>query len=97
MRVLKPGGTIVLELPCINKVFAYIARTIIAKEPLALHMVWLPFWGEFRTRTPEMTHKWGYTWEMMTGLLEHIGFKNVKREEARYHFPERDMRLVATK
>lgn len=95
-RVLKPGGKLILELPSMNKVFAYIARTVMAKEPLAFHMVWNPLWGGI-ANTPEMVHKWGYTVEMMTELLKRVGFASVAKEEARYHFPERDMRLVATK
>ena len=98
-RVLKPGGKLILELPCLNKVFAYIARTINAKQPLAMHMVWNPLWGglQGKVKTPEMVHKWGYTKEQMVELLHNLGFSNVAIEQPRYHFPERDMRVVAEK
>ncbi len=98
-RVLKPGGKLILELPSMNKVFAYIARTMLASEPLAMHMVWNPLWGglQGKTKTPEMVHKWGYTSGMMKSLLNSAGFVNVKAEKARYHFPERDMRVTGEK
>src|SRR6185369_5064882 len=96
LRVLKPGGKLILELPSMNKVFAYITRTVLAKEPLAFHMVWNPLWGGIADK-PEMVHKWGFTFGMMKALLEKVGFTGVVEQEARYHFPERDMRIVGFK
>jgi len=96
MRVLKPGGELILELPCMNKVFSYIHNTVKAGEPFAFHMVWNPLWGGKADR-PEMVHKWGYTREMMMERLIKAGFESVASAPVQYHFPERDMRLVAVK
>lgn len=97
-RVLKPGGKLILELPCMDKVFSYIASKMNAKEPLAMHMVWNPLWGGLgHNKSPAMVHKWGYTVGQIKALLREVGFTDIKLEEARYHFPERDMRVVGFK
>lgn len=97
LRVLKPGGTLILELPCMNKVFGYICTTISKGEPLSPTFSWLPIWGDPRYGRPEMCHRWGYFKADMDVVLKGAGFENISHEEARYHFPIRDMRVTARK
>lgn len=96
-RVLKPGGTLILELPCMDKVLNYIRRCLNEAVPVNLAFSWWVFWGDPKHQSVPMCHKWGYTEHMMKELLERVGFVNVQLEAPRYHFKERDMRLTAQK
>lgn len=96
-RVLKVGGKIVLELPCMDKVFSHIAARLRKGESPSPTFSWLAIWGDPRYESAAMTHKWGYCKADMVKVLTEAGFVDVKSEEPNYHFPKRDMRFVATK
>mgnify|MGYP001217405953 FL=1 len=96
-RVLKPGGKIILELPCMDKVFSYIADCLVGKKEPAHNLSWWPLWGNPTKCDPGMMHKWGYTAFDLHKLLEKVGFKEVSFQPARYHVKLRDMRFEAVK
>lgn len=96
-RVLKPGGKLILELPCMDKVLEHIYLCIKHKAKLSPAMSWFVFWGDPKYRDPLMVHKFGYTKESLRVLVEACGFTGAEDKEPRYHFPVRDMRLEATK
>lgn len=96
-RVLKDGGRLILELPCMDKVFQYIALAVQQGQPMAPFMTLLPLWGDPKYRDPAMCHKWGYdSWSIME-VVKGCGFTDVKVVEPRYHFKMRDMRVEAVK
>lgn len=97
LRVLKPGGRLILELPSMEKVFDYIARAFDQRLPMSPTFSWFPLWGDPKYRDPAMVHKWGYTFPMLRELLVKAGFSAIGVEKPRYHFPERDMRVTALK
>jgi predicted SAM-dependent methyltransferase len=97
LRVLKPGSPLILELPSMDKVLAYIAEKVSSGIPLAHFMTWLAFWGDPKHKSVGMCHRWGYTYEMLKNELSKAGFVDIKGYKPRYHFPERDMRVVAYK
>ncbi len=80
-----------------DKVLTYIADCIYRRKPVAPFMGWFAFWGDPKYKSVDMCHKWGYTSSMLKELLESSGFVNARAEPARYHFPERDMRVVSYK
>jgi SAM-dependent methyltransferase len=95
-RVLKPGGLLVLELPCLDKVI-HIFRT--AAEMRRAPPVNLTMWGLFGDpswRDPAMCHRWAYSLGEMTGLMEEAGLK-VEQHEPQTHVKVRDMRLEGRK
>jgi SAM-dependent methyltransferase len=96
-RVLKPGGSLVLELPCMDKVFGYIAARLAKNEQPAPAFSWLALWGDPKHKSPAMCHRWGYFKSDMGKVLTDAGFTEIRNEEPRYHFPCRDMRMTATK
>lgn len=96
-RVLKPGGKLVVEVPCMDKVFSHIVHRMNKGESPDPVYSWLPIWGDPKYKRPEMGHKWGYSMIDLKGLLEKAGFVDVEIMDARYHFPQRDMRAEATK
>lgn len=97
LRVLKPGGQLIIELPCMDKVFDYIAQCYQSKTPLSPTFSWFPLWGDPKYGDAAMCHKWGYSVAMIIEVLQKAGFENVKYSKAVYHFPDRDMRITAYK
>lgn len=96
-RVLVQGGRIILELPSMNKVFARLALVLQSHGPLYNSWVWHPLWGDPSYKDPAMMHQWGYLEQEVKQLLVQAGFRAITSEPARYHVPERDMRLTAVK
>lgn len=97
LRVLKPGGVVVIELPSMEKVFSYIVECADRKELMSPTFSWWPLWGDPKYKDPGMVHKWGYTYSMLREVLVKAGFVSVKADKPRYHFPRRDMRVTAVK
>jgi len=96
-RVLKPGGRLILELPCLDKVLFYITNCINNKIEISPTFSLFVFWGDPKYKNEFMVHKWGYTMKMLEDLLLECGFSNIEFEEPRYHFKDRDMRITAIK
>jgi predicted SAM-dependent methyltransferase len=96
-RVLKPGGRLILELPCLDKILKYIQLSMNANKPMTHTMTFHALYGDPKYKAVPMCHKWAYTHRQLIDLLNEAGFQHVSLEEANYHFPERDMRLVAVK
>ena len=93
IRVLKPGGKLIIEVPDLVKVISYMASGI--NEP-ALTM-W-PLYGDPSHEDPLMCHKWGYTEGSLARMMDHVGLKDLEREPAQFHLKDqRDMRIVGYK
>lgn len=90
-RVLKPGGRLVLECPCLNKVLFFLQQ----KELILSHTMFA-LYGDPSYGDPAMTHHWCYSKEHLSRWMETL-FKDVKVEAAQFHKPERDMRVVGVK
>ena len=91
-RVLKPGGKVCIEVPCLDK----IAKMIVNKEK-NIRLTLLGLFGDPRDARPDMMHQWAYTAEEMTDVLLQCGFADVQVKDPHYHIPMRDMRIEATK
>lgn len=96
-RILKPGGTLILELPSMDKVMQYMSACIAQRQPFNMAMTWWAMWGDPKYKDPAMCHKWGYTESLLRHVLQTAGFTNIHAAEPRYHVKQRDMRMVATK
>jgi ubiquinone/menaquinone biosynthesis C-methylase UbiE len=96
-RVLKAGGKLILELPCLDRVLNHIFLRMKKGESPSPGFSWFALWGDPVYKDPAMCHRWGYFKADMPLLLERAGFLNIAEEEVRYHFPQRDMRFVAFK
>jgi hypothetical protein len=100
IRVLKPGGRMVLECPNLAAACeAFLANPDAASRPdaAAQRTMWV-FYGDPRWQDPLMVHRWGYTPSSLAKLMEQCGLVNARQEPAEYKLREpRDMRVVAEK
>lgn len=96
-RVLKPGGKMILELPCMDKVFGYVSKCVQSKQPMQPFMTLHALYGDPKHKQPAMTHKWGWFTNPLKEMLASVGMREIKVVPARYHFPFRDMRLECLK
>ena len=97
-RVLKPGGLLVLELPSMDKIIAYLCDCLTTRDGrINMQISWWGMYGDPRYQDPVMVHRWGYTKQMLRSLLDSVGFVSIQAEAPRYHVKLRDMRITARK
>ena len=100
LRLLKPGGTMILECPNLATACAELLKDpdgLCGPGPEAQRTMWV-LYGDPRWRDPLMVHRWGYTPASLRRLMEEAGMVNVRQEPAQFKLREpRDMRLVGEK
>jgi SAM-dependent methyltransferase len=92
IRVLKPGGKLIIECPCLEKILALFA---VPKCPP--HFTYWGLYGDPRLKDPLMTHKWCYGQDQLVHVMREAGLENLRGQPAEFHKPIRDMRVVGTK
>jgi len=91
-RVLKPGGKLVIEVPCLDK----IARMIVDGEK-NLRLTLFGLFGDPRDGKPDMMHQWCWSKDELTEPLSSVGFQSVTVMEPIFHIAARDMRIEGVK
>jgi len=95
-RVLKPGGKLVIECPCLDQVIEAMSsfgdnQNVYMRCMLALYGDTFTGYGKY------MNHHWCYSHSEMQAVLEGLGFVDIKHSKAHYHVPWRDMRVECRK
>ncbi len=100
VRVLKPGGRMILECPNLISAceeFLRDPKRNAGPGPEGQRSMWV-FYGDPRWQDPLMVHRWGYTPWSLAGLMSEVGLKNLRQEPAQFKLREpRDMRIVGEK
>lgn len=100
MRVLKPGGLMILECPNLIS-----ACEEFLKDPElnsgqgkeGQRTMWV-FYGDPKWKDPLMNHRWGYTPNSLAKLMVDSGLRSARQEPSQFKLREpRDMRIVAEK
>lgn len=97
VRVLKPGGLLVLELPCLDKILRLFAYFVREKKPIDPRLTVWGLYGDPRYENEAMTHKWCYSVGELRQIMENQGLESVEVQQPQTHQPARDMRMVARK
>ena len=100
VRVLKPGGLMILECPNLKSA----CETFLASPdfhagpgPEGQTTMWV-FYGDPSWRDPLMVHRWGYTPQSLAAVMAEAGLVNLRQEPAQFKLREpRDMRIVGEK
>jgi hypothetical protein len=100
LRVLKPGGRMVLECPNLLAACRELLEhpdSAAGHDQSAQRTMWV-FYGDPAWRDPLMTHRWGYTPASLGALMRAVGLHDIRQEPAHYKLREpRDMRIVGIK
>lgn len=100
VRVLKPGGKMIVECPNIQsacETFLENPEQFSREDQNGQRTMWV-FYGDPRWKDPLMIHRWGYTPESLKALLSEVGLADVRQEPAQFKLREpRDMRVVGVK
>lgn len=91
-RVLKPGGKLVLEMPCLDKIAQHIVN---GEENMRLTLLGL--YGDPRDPKPDMMHQWCWGKKEIVEALTGVNFCDVQIMEPIFHWPARDFRVEARK
>lgn len=97
VRVLKSGGLLVLEMPCLDKIIRNFAQCLIDKRPIDPRMTLFGLFGDPGYENEEMMHKWCYSQAELASILENQGLIDIKSEPPQTHQKNRDMRMTARK
>ncbi|RZS46921.1 methyltransferase family protein [Sphaerotilus mobilis] len=93
-RVLKPGGALVLEMPCLDKILAIFQHHIAQGTPAPMQLTLFGLFGDPGYRNEAMLHRWCYSKHELRKLLERVGLVSIVDELPRTHRPERDVRMI---
>jgi SAM-dependent methyltransferase len=100
VRVLKPGGRMILECPNLKSACeSFLADPDGFSGPGAegQRTMWV-FYGDPSWRDPLMVHRWGYTPRSLARVMHDAGLVNLRQEPAQFKLREpRDMRVVGEK
>lgn len=96
-RVLRPGGQLILEMPCLDKVlklFQQFEQRGDAPDP---RLTLWALYGDPGYKVDAMMHRWCFSVSELISIVESIGLTGARLEEPQTHIKIRDMRVVATK
>jgi len=100
VRVLRPGGTMILECPNLLAAAHELLQNPDAGAgpgPEGQRTMWV-FYGDPAWQDPYMIHRWGYTPRSLGQLMHEAGLTNLRQEPAQFKLREpRDMRVVGEK
>ena len=99
VRVLKPGGQMILECPNLLSACASVLEhpEQTGPGPEGQHSMWV-LYGDPAWRDPLMCHRWGYTPQSLAAVMMEAGLVNVHQAPAQFKLREpRDMRVVGDK
>ena len=99
VRVLKPGGLMVLECPNLEEACRqFLANPkVLQADDDAKRSLWV-FYGDPKWKDPLMVHRWGYTPWTLGHLMHSCGLVQIERHPAEFKQRDpRDMRMVGRK
>jgi ubiquinone/menaquinone biosynthesis C-methylase UbiE len=93
-RVLKPGGQLVLDMPCLDKIMRMYAHCLIDGKTLDWRLCVMGLFGDPRHCDELMMHRWCYSTAEIKQTLKLVGFEKIEISEPTTHIPLRDMRVT---
>ena len=100
LRVLKPGGRMILECPNLLTACETLLndpQAAAGPGPEGQRSMWV-LYGDPAWRDPLMCHRWNYTPDSLRALMAEAGLVNVHQAPAQFKLREpRDMRIVGEK
>ena len=99
-RVLKPGGAMIVECPNLATACEELLKDPAGRSgpgPEGQRTMWV-LYGDPSWKDELMCHRWGYTPESLSQVMQDAGLVDVRREPAQFKLRDpRDMRVVGNK
>ena len=92
VRVLKPGGELAIECPCLDKIVK-----LFDVPNVPPYLTYWGLYGDPRLEDPLMMHHWCYTEAQLRRLMASCGLVDIRGDVPRFHQVVRDMRVVGVK
>ena len=90
VRLLKPGGQLSLEMPCLDNIMQLWSQGVRNDDLIGRALFGMP--------EPEtMRHHWCYSKQQIGDLMLRAGLKMVRFEQPLFHVPQRDLRVLGFK
>jgi len=96
-RVLKPGGKLIIEVPCLDKILWLFNKYISEKKQINMQKTMYALYGDPVYKDETMVHKWCFSVMELTELFQDVGFHDVHHSEPEWHVATRDIRITGTK
>ncbi len=100
VRVLSPGGVMILETPnLLTACVELLRRPLEAARPgkEGQRTMWV-FYGDPQWKDPLMCHRWLYTPYSLAEVMDEAGLRNIEQHPAQFKLKDpRDMRMVGYK
>ena len=97
VRLLKPCGQLIIEVPCLDKVIKAFVHFMSTRKELNKQATLHRLYGDPAYKDPTMVHKWCFSTAELVNLMEEIGLKDVTASEPEFHHPQCDMRVTGIK
>ena len=99
VRVLRPGGKMILECPnLITACEEFLKNPDVFGTGIEGQKTLWVLYGDPSWRDPIMVHRWGYTPASLSHMMRDVRLVNVRQEPAQFKLREpRDMRIVGEK
>lgn len=98
IRVLRPGGKLVAELPDLVKCLHLLLYADQTEDAEVFKLAMNGIYSDPKFRSLEMRHYWGYTPKTLCSLFSSVGLVNCREEPAKFKMKDyRDMRVVGEK
>jgi len=100
IRVLKPGGKLILECPNLKSACEEFLKDpdLKARADVSGQTTMWVFYGDPAWKDPLMIHRWGYTPESLSQLMKDAGLINVAQHPAQFKMRDPcDMRVIGEK
>jgi ubiquinone/menaquinone biosynthesis C-methylase UbiE len=97
VRVLKPGGLMVIECPCLDKVTMHMIAAATGRALYNSRLTMMALYGDPSYRDESMMHKWCFSESELIELLQDAGLTAVFSKPPQWHVPRRDMRIEGLK
>jgi ubiquinone/menaquinone biosynthesis C-methylase UbiE len=97
VRLLKVGGRLVIEVPCLDKIIKNFNDRMKHKLAINPQQTMWRLYGDPKYKDPVMVHRWCFSTEELVELMKVAGLHDVEYCNAEYHLPFCDMRVTGVK
>jgi len=97
VRILKPGGKLIIEVPCLDKIIKLFSFYILNNKPINGQLTMWALYGDPKYKEPNMVHKWCFSTSELMEIMRSVGLKEIEYSTPEFHVSHRDIRVTGIK